>query len=283
MTQILAERMNMPVNQIHIKMDVDTQITPEHWKTVASSSTMLAGRAVLDAAEDVIAQLKQNASLVLKWPPEELEVSSGKIYIKENPKISLEIHEVAGGYMNPNGSATGEPVIGRGSYRVHHLTTLDPETGKGIPGPQWTVGAQAVEVEFDTRECTYRLLKAASVFDVGKVINEATARGQVMGGMNMGLSFASREAFLYNNAGVVLNPQLRTYKLIRYGENPDYLVDFVETPYLDGPYGARGVGEYGTIGMAPALANALSVAAGVELNLLPLTPELIWRYMGGHQ
>lgn len=87
------------------------------------------------------------------------------------------------------------------------MTTLDPETGKGIPGPQWTVGAQAVEVEFDTRECTYRILKAASVFDAGKVINEATAIGQVKGGMNMGLSFASREGFLYNNAGLVLNPQ----------------------------------------------------------------------------
>jgi CO/xanthine dehydrogenase Mo-binding subunit len=283
MTQILAERMNVPINQVHIKMDVDTQITPEHWKTVASSSTMMVGRAVLDAAEDVIAQLKQNASLALKWPPEKLEVGRGKVYVKENPSISLEFHEVASGYMYPNGSATGEPVIGRGRFRVHNVTKLDPETGKGIPGPQWTVGAQAVEVEFDTRECTYRMLKAASVFDAGKVINEATARGQVMGGMNMGLSSASREAFLYNDAGVVLNPQLRTYKLIRFGENPNYLVDFVETPYLDGPYGARGIGEYGTIGMAPALANALSVAAGVELNLLPLTPELIWRYMGGHQ
>ncbi|NHN32797.1 xanthine dehydrogenase family protein molybdopterin-binding subunit [Paenibacillus agricola] len=282
MAQILAERMNMPVTQVHIKMDIDTQITPEHWKTVASSSTMLVGRAVLDAAVDAIAQLKQNASLVLKLAPEELEVGSGRVYVISNPTISMEIRELASGYMYPDGSATGEPVIGRGRYRIHQQTRLDPETGKGIPGPQWTVGAQAVEVEFDIRDCTYRVLKAASVFDAGKVINEATARGQVMGGMSMGLSFASREAFLYNNAGVVLNPQLRSYKLIRFGETPDYLVEFVETPYLDGPYGARGVGEHGTIGMAAALANALSVAAGVELNLLPLTPELIWRYKGDH-
>jgi CO/xanthine dehydrogenase Mo-binding subunit len=282
MTQILAERMNISVNQVHIKMDVDTQITPEHWKTVASSSTMMVGRAVLDAAADVIAQLKQNTSIVLKRHQDDLEVGRGRVYVKDNPNIGLEIHEVASGYINPDGSASGEPVIGRGRYRVHQLTKLDPETGKGIPGPQWTVGAQAVEVEFDTRECTYRILKAASVFDAGKVINAATARGQVMGGMNMGLSFASREGFLYNKAGLVLNPQLRSYKLIRFGENPIYLVDFVETPFLEGPYGARGIGEHGTIGMAAALANALSLAAGVELNILPLTPELIWRYKGGY-
>lgn len=283
MAQILAHRMKMPVHQIHIKMDVDTQITPEHWRTAASISTIMVGRAVLDAADDVIAQLRQNASLVLKRPPEEFEVGHGKVYVKDVPSISLEIRDLSSGYTYPNGSAIGEPIIGRGRHRTHNVTRLDPETGKGIPGQQWTIGAQAVEVEFDTREYTYRVIKAASVFDAGKIINEGTARGQVIGGMNMGLSYATREGFLFNHAGVVLNPQLRSYKLTRFGETPDYLVEFVETPFLDGPYGARGIGEHGTIGMPAALANALSVAADIELNQLPLTPELIWRYKGGHR
>jgi CO/xanthine dehydrogenase Mo-binding subunit len=281
MAQILAERMRVPVNMVHVKMDIDTQISPRHWKTVASSSTMMVGRAVILAAEDAIEQLKRNASLVLKRPPEQLETRDGKVYVESNPDQGLDFSEIAMGYMYPNGNAVGSPVIGRGSYRVPDLTVLDRETGKGIPGPQWTVGTQAVEIEFDKRELTYRLIKAASVFDVGRVMNEATAKGQIMGGMSMGLSFASREAFQYDEAGVVLNNQLRTYKLIRFGENPAYAVDFVETPYLEGPYGARGIGEYGTIGMAGALANALSVAAGTELNQLPLTPELIWRRLGG--
>jgi CO/xanthine dehydrogenase Mo-binding subunit len=64
--------------------------------------------------------------------------------------------------------------------------------------------------------------------------------------------------------------------LIRYGEQPEYLVDFIETPHLEAPYGLRGIGEHGLIGMPAALANSLSIAAGVELNQLPLTPELIW-------
>lgn len=283
MAQILAEQLNMDISDIHVKMDVDTQITPEHWKTVASSSTMMVGRAVQDAAQDVIAQLKANASIVLQVLPQDLAVGRGMIYVKDDPIISLRVSEVVSGYQYPNGSASGKPVIGRGRYRVHDVTRLDPETGKGIPSQQWTVGAQAVEIEFDTRECTYRVLRAASVFDAGKVINEATARGQVVGGMNMGLSFATREGFLFNQAGQVLNPQLRSYKLTRFGDNPDYLVAFVETPFMEGPYGARGIGEHGTIGMAPALANALSLAAGIELNELPLTPEMIWQTMGRSQ
>ncbi|TCP55737.1 CO/xanthine dehydrogenase Mo-binding subunit [Tumebacillus sp. BK434] len=281
LTQILAQRLQMEMHRIHIKMDVDTAVSPEHWKTVGSTSTMMVGRAILAAADDAIAQLKQTASIPLQRRPDELEVAWERVFVRDDPAVFLYVKDVAQAYMFPSGSSIGGPVIGRGRYVSELLTHLDPETGKGVPGPQWTVGAQAVEVEFHMRDCTYRLLRAASVFDAGKVINWGTATGQIMGGMNMGLSWASRETFYFDEAGHVLNPQLRNFKIIRFGETPRYLVDFVETPYLDGPYGARALGEYGTIGMAPALANALSVAAGTELNRLPLTPERIWRQTRG--
>lgn len=60
-------------------------------------------------------------------------------------------------------------------------------------------------------------------------------------------------------------------------------MDFVETPQLDAPYGARGIGEHGILGMPAVLANSLSVAAGVQLNQLPLVPEFIWRRKKGVQ
>ncbi|MEK0086252.1 hypothetical protein U1T56_24220, partial [Geminicoccaceae bacterium SYSU G07066] len=94
-------------------------------------------------------------------------------------------------------------------------------------------------------------------------------------------SFSSREGFLFDNEQRVLNPQLRTYRPIRFGEHLEYIVEFVETPQIDAPYGARGIGEHGLIGMPAALANALSLAAGVPLNELPLVPELIWRTQKG--
>ncbi|MCS4437733.1 molybdopterin-dependent oxidoreductase [Clostridium botulinum] len=148
---------------------------------------------------------------------------------------------------------------------------------RGNPGPEWTVGAAAVEVELDKKEYTCKIIKAACVVDAGKVINAGTARGKISGGMNLGLSFASREAFLFTNKGIIQNKQLRTYSIMRLGQNPEYLVDFVETPHLDGPYGARGIGEYGVIGMPEALANSLSCAVEAPLNQLPLIPEFIWK------
>jgi xanthine dehydrogenase accessory protein pucB len=277
LAQILAERLKMDVDKIHVRMEVDTQTTPEHWKTVASRGTYMAGRATLEAADDVINQLKEIAACVLRAAKEELEIANSRVFLREDPSVGLHFKDIAYGYTYPNGNAIGGQIIGRGNFILHHLTYLNPETGEGRPGPEWTVAAYGVEVEFDRRDYTYRLLKAATVVDIGKVLNQKAALGQVMGAMSMGLAFAGRETFYYDELGRVLNPQLRTYRPLRYGENPEYLVDFVETPHLDAPYGARGVGEHGLMGMPGALANALSLAAGVSLHNLPLIPELIWK------
>ncbi|MCM3726886.1 xanthine dehydrogenase family protein molybdopterin-binding subunit [Neobacillus cucumis] len=277
LAQILAERLKMDIDKIHVRMEVDTQTTPEHWKTVASRGTYMGGRAVLNAAEDVINQLKEVASCVLRAPKEDIEVANSRVFLRDDPTIGLDFKDVGYGYQYPNGNAIGGQIIGRGKFILRHLTHLDPETGEGKPGPEWTVAAYGVEIELDKRDYTYRLLKACTVVDLGRVMNEKAALGQVMGAMSMGLAFAGRETFYFDELGRVLNPQLRTYRPLRYGEHPEYLVGFVETPQLDGPYGARGVGEHGLLGMPGALGNALSLAAGVSLRNLPLLPELIWR------
>ncbi|WP_026694016.1 xanthine dehydrogenase family protein molybdopterin-binding subunit [Peribacillus kribbensis] len=277
LAQMLAEKLRLPVEMIHVKMTVDTQTTPEHWKTVASRGTLMGGRAVMAAAEDAIRQIKEIASCALRVREEDLDIDSGRVFVKAEPEIGLSFKEVVYGYTYPNGNAIGGQIIGRGSYILRNMTNIDKETGAGRPGPEWAVGAQAVQVEFDTRDCTYRILKAISVVDIGRVLNERAARGQVMGAMSMGLSFAGRETFYFDEMGRVLNFQLRTYRPIRYGEQPKYVVEFVNTPHVEAPFGARGAGEHGLLGMPAALANALSIAAGVEMIHLPLIPELIWR------
>lgn len=278
LAQILAEKFKMGMDKIHVTMELNTQYDPHQWRTVASSSTFLAGRAVLSAAEDAISQLKRTASIPMQCLVEDLEVGGGRVYLKANPEYGVNIQDLALGYKFPNGHTVEGQVIGRGKYVQRHLTPMDKDTGFGKPGPWWSVGAQAVEVEWDTRDFTYKLLKAVTVLDAGKIINPAMATQQMRGGMYLGLSFASSESFVYDENAVVQNPDLRTYKILRFGEQPDqYLVDFIESPSADGPYGARGIGEYGVIGMAAALGNSLSVAAEVELNNLPLIPELIWK------
>lgn len=281
LAQILAEKLKMNMKKIHVNIDVNTHIDPHQWKTVASSTTYLAGRAVMAAAEDAIFQLKQIGSLALKCLPADVEVGNELVYIKDSPEYNVKIKDIAVGYKYPNGNSVGGLVVGSGSHIVRHLTPLDPETGFGKPGPQWSVGAQALEIEYQPVSKTYKLIKAVTVLDAGKIINPKAALGQMRGGMYMGLSWASRETFHYDNNGKVLNNQFRTYDTLRASEIPEYVVDFVETPLIDGPYGARGMGEYGVIGMAGALANSLSNACSTQLKKLPLTPELIWKSTEG--
>ena len=277
LAQILAERLKIDVNKINITMDVNTEFNPMHWKTVASMTTYMEGRAILEAAEDVIKQLISIASIALRYPPSDLTVANGRVTAKDDPDIYLDITEIIHGYKYPNGNSIGGQIMGCGSYVMKHLSELDKDTGKGAPGPAWTVGAQAVEVEFDTTECTYKIVKAVSVIDSGKTINPKVAGGGVAGGMSMGLSLAKSEGFLYSDTGIIMNPNLRTYRIMHMGEEPEYIVQFIETPQLDAPYGARGLGEHGDIAMPAALANSLSAAAGVNLNQLPITPEGIWK------
>ncbi len=281
LAQILAEKLKIDIDRINVSMEVNTHEHPEHWKTVASSTSYMVGNAIIAAADDAISQLKYTSAIVLRCSPEDIDIASGKAFIKTNPQKYIDITEVVHGYKYPNGNSVGGQVIGRGSFIMKHLTPMDKDTGKGNPGPLWTVGAQAVEVEFDTKEYTYKVLKAASVIDAGKIINPMIAKGVTMGGMAMGLSLASSEAFIYDENGVILNPNLRTYKPLGFKEKPEYIVEFIETPEEDGPFGVRGLGEFGLIGMPGALVNSLSLAAQADLSNLPLTPESIWKAKTG--
>jgi len=281
LAQMLAERMKMSPDRIHVRFKIHTQITPEHWKTVASRGTFMAGRAVIRAADDAIRQLLEIAGCVLRAEPDDLELANETVYVRADPAIRIDVKDICYGYQYSNGNAIGGQIIGRGHYIQRGMNPMDPETGEGTPGPEWNVGAQAVEVELDTRDYSYKLIKAISVIDAGKVLNPKGALGQVMGAMSMGLSFANRETFEFNDRGQVLNPTLRDYHVIRYGENPEYVAEFIENPCLEAPYGARALGEHGLIGMPAALASALSLAAGVHLNRLPLFPERIWRAKTG--
>jgi len=279
--QILAEHLGLDEDQVHVHVDVNTHVDPEHWKTVASMSTFMAGRAVLSAAMDVEEQLRRMAARVLNCSEEDLVVRGGRVHLKDDPSVHVAFKDIAHGYSTQGGNAIGGQIIGRGTYIMRGLTPLDLETGQGRPGPAWTVGAQAVDVEYDPRRQSYRLLRAATVMDAGRVLNPRAARGAITGGMCMGLGVATRECVVYGEGGRFENHQLRLYKLMRYGEHPEYLVDFVETPQVDSPFGARPVGEHGVLGIPPAFAAALEKATGHAFTRLPITPEAIWQGKGG--
>lgn len=282
-TQMAAEKMGLEVNQVHVKIDVNTAISPVHWKTVASMSTYMVGRAIEEAVNNTMNEIKKIGSAVLRCPPEDLDVGYGRVYVKDEPEFYIDLKDLAHGYQYPNGNSIGGQVIGHGSYIMRHLSKLNPETGAGKSGPTWTVGAQGVEVIYDTKNYTYKVTKAYSVIDSGPLINPTSAKGVVMGGMSMGLGLTTREGFIFNDKGIIQNNQLRNYKLITFDENPEYVIDFVETKQIDAFYGSRGIGEHGLIGMPASVGNALSKATNLNIKSLPILPETIFKMKEGQK
>ncbi len=277
LAQILAEKFKVGLDKVHVTMEINTKVSPHDWATAASRGLLMAGRATIEAADDAISQIKHTASIVLRCPPEDLDVAGDRVFIKDEPEIGLPLKDVVLGYVYENGNAIVGQVIGKGRYVARRLSGIDKETGKGNPALEWTIGAEGVEIELDLKDFSYKVTKSACVMDVGKVINPDIARGQIIGAMAMGLSSAANEEFIFNSRGQVTNDDLRSFKVMRYGEEPEYFVDYIETPQGDGPYGARGLGEQAIIGIPAALSNALSRALGVQLKTLPLTPEALWK------
>jgi len=277
LAQILAEKLKIDTDDVHVVMSVDTRLAPEHWKTVASLTEFMAGHAVMRAAEDVLQQLRKNGAEAFGCSIDEVEVAHCRVFSKKNPEQFIAFKDIVQGYKSKDGKSIGEPVLGRGGYKLKGLTMLDTKTGEGKTGPEWTLGAQVVEIEADLETYSYRIINASTVIDIGKVINPESMRAMIAGGMAMGIGIGSREKFGYDDNGIPKLPNLRTYKLIHIGQEPDYRVDFVETPDSISPYGVRSFSEHGIIGIPAALGNALSAAFGKHLVTLPITPELIWR------
>ena len=277
LAQIFAEKLKIDASLVHVAMDVDTRVSPEHWKTVASMTAYMAGNAVTRAADDIIAQCRRNAALIFQCPEGEVEVAHSRVYWRKEPERFIAFKDILAGYRAKDGRSIGEPVFGRGGFMLKGLSELEEGSGRGQPGPSWTLGAQAVEVEVNTRELTYRILSATSVLDIGCALNPEAMRAMVAGGMTMGISLASRESFDYDGRGILTTPTLRTYKLLHIGQEPDCRVGFVQTPEEGAPYGVRKHSEHGIIGMPAALGNALAAALELDISTLPLTPERLWR------
>jgi len=166
LAQILAEHLKMSAHRINVRLDADTSLNPYYWKTVASMATHLVGKAVLQAADDLIYQLKTAAAQILQCDIADLEVAGERVYLKQDPDIFITFADLAFGYKDKQGKAKGNLIIGRGSHMFRRLEPMDPLTGRGNTGNAWTVGAQGVEIELDTKEYTFRLLKAVTVIDI---------------------------------------------------------------------------------------------------------------------
>jgi CO/xanthine dehydrogenase Mo-binding subunit len=272
-TQMAAEALSMPMEKVRVYHEVDTQSSPWDWQTVASMQTYRGGKAIQQACQRAIHQLKENASLVLGCRPGEVDYDGQCCWARKLPHRRLSVALLARGYVFENGLTVGIPVETTGSFRVPDVTEPDLDTGTGNAAASWTFGCQAAEIRIERASGRVEVLHFASAFDPGRVVNPATCRGQVTGGVVQGLGAVLQEEVLFDKQGRVKNPNFGPYKVPRISDMPArFSVTFLETPNEEGPWSAKCIAEHPIVAVAPVIVNALRDATGHDFNRLPVRP-----------
>jgi carbon-monoxide dehydrogenase large subunit len=237
----------------------DTDLVPTGVGTYASRSLQLGGVAVHKAAVDVKEQARLIAADMLEASEADLELNTerGVWQVRGDAASSRTWAEVAhhagdDGLMAAVNYTEGQPTFPFGTHLA--LVEVDTETGKA------------------------RLLRHVTVDDAGTVVSPVLAEGQRHGGIAQGVAQALLEEMVYDDAGNPLTSTLVDYAAITAAELPSFELLASETPAAN-PLGAKGIGEAGTIGAAPATQNAVIDAVshlGVRHIDMPATPERIW-------
>lgn len=270
LAMIVAEELGIPLERVEV-VNSDTAVKPWDVGVHASRTTFIAGNAALLAARDVRRQLLQLAAEQLEEPVEELELEDGVVYVRRAPHRRVPYDKVVrAGHFREGGRI----LLGQAFYDPP-TQMLDKEF-RGNVSVTYGFAAQAALVEVEEATGRIQVLRVASAHDVGRALNPVGCEGQIEGGIHMGLGYCLTEE-LQVVGGRVLNPGFLDYKLLTAPDMPEILITLVETVDEAGPFGAKGLGESGTIPISAAVANAVKDAVGVRMTRLPMTPERVYR------
>ncbi|MCB1461168.1 MAG: xanthine dehydrogenase family protein molybdopterin-binding subunit [Nitratireductor sp.] len=139
----------------------------------------------------------------------------------------------------------------------------------------YSYGAQFAEVEVDADTGEIRLRRLLGVFDAGRILNQKTARSQLMGGMIFGIGGALLEQSLMDDRyGSFMNRDFAEYHIAVNRDVPDLQVRML-AGYSEksNPLGSKGLGELGICGAGPAIANAVYEATGIRVRKFPIHME----------
>lgn len=138
--------------------------------------------------------------------------------------------------------------------------------------PAGAFAARFVEVRVDEDLGLLRVARVMSAVDGGRILNEKTARSQIIGGTVMGIGMAMFEDVVFDqDTGRVANATFGDYLVPVNADVPDLDVVFVGEPDAFSPTGVKGLGEIGVVGVAAAIANAVHHATGRRFRSLPIT------------
>jgi carbon-monoxide dehydrogenase large subunit len=265
-SQIAADALGLSPKDIEI-VQGDTDKVPFGIGTFNSRSVPVGGTAVQIASARVAARMKRIAAHMLESEAEKIDVQDG-VFSTRDGTASVTARQIA------HAAWTGHGIpydfgIGLEETEFYHPQAMSSPYGAHIA---------VVEIDPETGEVD--LQRYVAIDDCGVVINPLLARGQVHGGVVQGLGAALFETAGYDAAGVpVAEPAIP-----RFDQVPRMETGHTVTPTPTNPLGAKGLGEAGTIGAPPAVANAVIDALwplGIKEIDMPFTPERVLNAIDG--
>jgi CO/xanthine dehydrogenase Mo-binding subunit len=262
LAQIAAEELGVEWTVVTVGSG-DTSMVPFDHGTYSSRVLVSSGTAVLRAAREAQRHLLDLAAEIFAEDASSLFIRNRKIYRRSG----VEAGTLDNLFRDP-----------RSRHKNITATATASEDGKQSG---WRFGAQGVEVRVDSATGQIEVLKVVSVHDVGKAVNPPLVSGQIEGGVVMGLGYALSEELCLDD-GRITNAEFSDYGIPVAQQIPSIETILLESPLAIGPFGAKGVGEIGLFGIAPAVANALQSACGVRITELPMRPERVLAALESH-
>ncbi len=264
--QIVSDKTGIPVRKIQSVLGSSS--LPPGPTSGGSTATATVIPAVAEAAVNAI-KITLTAATTTKGSPflgkqvKDLAMSSGRIHLKnQSPESGIPFEEIL--KLGNIASADGQGKTGG------YGSDTD---GKNFSSHSF--GAQFVEVEWDPGICRLRVSRVVSVVDAGRIINAKTARNQMAGAIVMGIGMGLLEQTTYDSRnGHPINDNFADYVVPTSADHPEIDIHFLDIPDpMIGEYGARGLGEIGLAGIAPAITAAVYHATGVRVRNLPVRIE----------
>jgi len=258
--QLVADQFGLPVESVRV-MPTSTEKNHNTSPTAASASTDLNGSAAVRACEQIRGRLAELVAERWKIDAKQIAFADGLVSAQNDASLQLPFTQaVADAYERR------VDLGARGFYATPGVD-FDRDTGQGTPFFYYTTGAAVAEVLIDRFTGELRVERADLLMDLGRMINPAIDRGQVIGGFVQGIGWVTTEALVYSPTGELWSDSATTYKIPNVSDVPaDFRLAFFDNPdNRQKLYGNKAVGE-------PPLLLGVSVWAAVKQALASAAP-----------
>ncbi|MDB5571593.1 MAG: carbon monoxide dehydrogenase [Hyphomicrobiales bacterium] len=264
--QLVCDRLGIDPRDVHYEQG-DTDVVFYGEGTGGSRTSAIGGGAMFMAAEKIVEKARRIAAHVLKV--DDVEFADG-VFSSRNSNSSMTMREVALAASRPDDLPDDiEP--GLSATAVYNHRT-----------PNYPNGCHVCELEIDEETGRVDIVRYSVVDDVGNVMNPLLLKGQIHGGVAMGVGQMLLEDLRYDASGELMTASFMDYAMPHADDLSAIEVKSNPQPTKTNPLGVKGAGEAGCVGALPAVANALVDALkhlGVRDAPMPATPQALWRLM----